>query len=151
MEKLYSALCQWIVLHTHYINFFTFIHFTNQITLIQNLAQRLKLILRFSSTKRQKNIPLWTHLRHTGWRKNGKTFIRCYTIVLKFWDEFNANFVLLYFLSYRSIKVWHLYLKYVFKNNKVVHLRLLFQILFNIKKHLALVLKKFVCVVFCVF
>ena len=45
------------------------------------------------------NIPLWTHLGHKGWRKDGKTFIRCYTIALKFWNEFNANFVLLYFLS----------------------------------------------------
>ena len=132
-------------------NFLIFIHFTNQITLKQSLAQRLKLIFKFSLIKRQKNIPLWTHLRHKGWREYGKTFIRCYTIALKFWDEFNANFVLLYFLSYRSIKIWHLYLKNVFKNNRVVHLRLLFQILFNIKKHLALVLKKFVCVVFCVF
>ena len=143
MEKLYSALCQWIVLYTHYINFLIFIHFTNQITLKQSLAQRLKLIFKFSSIKRQINIPLWTHLGHKGWRKDGKTFIRCYTIALKFWDEFNANFVLLYFLSYRSIKIWHIFLKNVYKNNRVVHLRLLFtyfyQNLFNIKKHVALV------------
>ena len=30
-------------------------------------------------------------------KRGWKTFIRCYTIALKFWDEFNANFVLLYF------------------------------------------------------
>ena len=115
MEKLYSALCQWIVLYTHYINFLIFIHFTNQITLKQSLAQRLKLIFKFSSIKRQINIPLWTHLGHKGWRKDGKTFIRCYTIALKFWDEFNANFVLLYFSSYRSISILHLYFKKVEK------------------------------------
>ena len=54
MEKLYSGLCQWIVLHTHYINFLIFTHFTNQITLKQSLAQRLKPIFKFSSIKRHK-------------------------------------------------------------------------------------------------
>ena len=44
---------------------------------------------------------------HKEWEKDGKTFTRCYTIALKFWDELNANFVLLYFSSYRSIKIWH--------------------------------------------
>ena len=67
---------------------------------------------------------------------------------------------MLYFSSCRSIKNWHLYLKNVEKNNQVVHLRLLFtyphQHLFNIKKPLALVLKKIVHVlcslsVYCVF
>ena len=48
---------------------------------------------------------------HKGWRKDGKTFIKCYTIALKFWDEFNANFVLLYFSTCSSVKMWHLYLK----------------------------------------
>ena len=37
------------------------------------------------------------------------------TIALKFWDEFNVNSVLLYFPSYRSIKIWHLYFKNVEK------------------------------------
>ena len=41
---------------------------------------------------------------YKGWRKDGKTFIRCYIIALKFWDEFNSNFVLSYFSSYSSIK-----------------------------------------------
>ena len=41
---------------------------------------------------------------HKGWKKDGKTFAGCYTIALKFWDESNADFVLLYFSSYRSIK-----------------------------------------------
>ena len=146
IEKLYRALYQWIVLYTHYFNFLIFKHFTNQITLKESLTQRLKLIFRFSSIKIHINIPLWTHLRHKDWRKNGKTFIRCYNIALKFRDEFNPNFVLLYFLSYRSIQIWHLYLKNVYENNRVVHLRLLFtylyQKLFNINKHLTLVLKK---------
>ena len=37
-------------------------------------------------------------------REDGKTFIRRYTVALKLWDEFNANFVLLCFSSYKSIK-----------------------------------------------
>ena len=95
-------------------------------------------------------------MRHKGWRKDGKTLIRCYTVALKFWDKFNAsNSVFLYFSSYRSIKIWHFYLKNVGKNNKAVHLRLLFtylhQNLSSIKKHVALVLKKFVHVLFYVY
>ena len=73
-------------------------------------------IVKFSTLKGQISALLWTHIGHKGWRKNGKTFIRCYTFTLKFWDEFNANFVLLYFSSYSSIKMWHLYLKDVEKN-----------------------------------
>ena len=91
-----------------------------------------------------------------------KTFIRRrYTIVLKFWDEFNANFVLLYFSSYWSITIWNLFPKMSKKNKKIkkmqaVHLSLLWtylhQILFNIKKYLAwALLKKNVHLVFCVF
>ena len=90
---------------------------------------------------------------HKGWGKERKTFIRYYNIALKFWDEFNASFVFLYFLHYESIKSWHLFLKNVEESNKTVHLRLLFtcihQNFFNIKKHLAL--KKFVHIFFCIF
>ena len=132
MEKLDSALCLWTVLYTNYFNFqfLIFIHFTNQITLKPSLAQKLKLIFKFSTIMEQINVPLWTHMGHKGWRKDGKTFIRCYTIALKFWDEFNSNFVLSYFSSYSSIKVWHLYLKNVEKNNKAVHLMLVLTYLF---------------------
>ena len=38
MEKLESALCLWIVLYTHYLNFLIFVYFTNQITLKQTKA-----------------------------------------------------------------------------------------------------------------
>ena len=106
-------------------NFLIFIRFTNQIALKQSLTQKLKPIFKFSTIKGQINVPLWTHMEHKGWRKDGKTFIRCYTIALKFWDEFNANFVLLYFSTCSSIKMWHLYLKNMEKNNKAVHLRLI--------------------------
>ena len=135
-------------------SFLIFIHFTYQITLKQSLAQKLNLIFQLSLINWQINIPLWTHMGHNGWRKDGKTFIRCYTIALKFWDEFNSNFILLHFSCYRSIKIWHLRLKNVEKNN-AVHLRLLFtyfhQNIFSIKKHLALVLKSVVHVLFCIF
>ena len=84
------------------------------------------------------------HMGHKGWRKDEKTFITCYTIALKFWDEFSANFVLLYFSSHRSIKMWNLSLKNVeqmqlgsaFK----VGPHLSFLKPFNTKKHLALVI-----------
>ena len=127
-------------------NFLTFIHFTNKTTLKPRLAQKLKLIFKFSTIKRQINAPLWAHMGHKGWRKDGKPFIRRYTIASKFWDEFKSNFVLSYFSSYSSIKIWHPYLKNVERNNKAVHLRLvltyLFKNLFNTKKHLAWALKK---------
>ena len=69
MEKLDSALREWIVLYFHYFNFFILMHFTNQITVQQSLAEKLSLIF-----------------------KNGKTFTGCYTIALKLRDEFNDNF-----------------------------------------------------------
>ena len=116
MEKLDSALCQWIVLYTISIfHFLIFIHFTNQITLKPSLAQKLKLIFKFSTIMGQINIPLWTHMGYKGWRKYGKIFTKCYTIALKFWNEFNVNFALLYFSRFRSVKIWHFYFKNVDK------------------------------------
>ena len=47
-------------------NFLIFIHFTNQITLKPSLAQKLKLIFKFSTIMGQLNIPLWTHMGHKG-------------------------------------------------------------------------------------
>ena len=105
-------------------SFLIFIHFTNQITLKPSLEQMLKLIFKFSTIKGTINARLWAYMGHKGWRKDRKTFIRCYTIALKFWDEFNSNFVLSYFSSYSSIiKIWHIYLKNVEKNSKAVHLQ----------------------------
>ena len=124
----------------HSVNELCYILITNLITLKQSLAQSLNLIFKFTSIKRKINIPLWTHMGHKWWRKMEK----CYTIPLKFGNEFNANFLWLYFSSYRSIKIWHIYLKNVQTNNKAVHLMLLFtylhQNLINIKNDFALVL-----------
>ena len=111
-------------------NFLIFIHFTNQIILKPSLAQKSKLIFKFGTIMEQINIPLWTHMGHKGWRKDKKTFIRSDTIALKFWDEFNTKCVLLYFSCYSSIKIWHLRLKNVEKNNKVVPLRVVLAYLF---------------------
>ena len=108
------------ILITSIFNFLIFMHFTNQITLKPSLAQKLKLIIKFSTKMGQINVPLWTNMGHEGWRKDWKTFIRCYTIALKFWDEFNANFALLYLSSYSWIKMWHLCLKNVEKNNNTL-------------------------------
>ena len=112
-------------------------------------------VFKFSTIMEQINVPLWAQMGHKGWRKDGKTFIRCYTIALKFWDKFNANFVLLYFSSYSSIKMQHLYLKDVEKNNKAVHLRLVqtyFSKIFSILRNtLPWHSKKIVHILFCVF
>ena len=96
MEELDTALYLWIVLYTNYF----YLHFTNQITLKPSLAQKLKFIFKFSTIMEKKNVPPWTHMGHKGWRKDGKTLIRRYTIALKFWNEFDANFALLNLSSY---------------------------------------------------
>ena len=64
--------------------FLIFIQCTNQTTLKPSLAQKLKLIFKFSTIMEQINVPLWTQVGRKGWRKYGKTFIKCYTIALKF-------------------------------------------------------------------
>ena len=122
-----NELCYILIIS--FSNFLIFIHFTNQKTLKPSLAQNLKLIFKFSTILGQINIPLWTHMGRKEWRKDGKTF-RFYTIALKLWDEFNGNFVLLYFSDYSSIKMWHLFLKNVEKSNKPVHFRLVLIYLF---------------------
>ena len=48
-------------------NFVIFIHFTNQITLKPCLAQKLKLLFKFSTIMGQINVPHWTHVT---WRIN---------------------------------------------------------------------------------
>ena len=97
--------------YLHFFNFLIFIHFTNQITLQKSLVQKLDLIFKVNQRKMQIVIPHWTPMGHKEWSKDGKTFTRCYTIASKFWDEIYVNFVLLYFSSYRSIKIWYLYFK----------------------------------------
>ena len=119
-----------------------FKRFTNQITSKQSLARKLNSTFQLSLINWQINIPLWTCMGHEGWRKDWKPFIRCYIIALRIWD-------------YRSIKVWHFYLKNLEESNNAVHLRLLFtylhQHVFNIKKHLTLVLRKICpCIFLCI-
>ena len=138
MENLDSVLYQCrqcivsTVLYTNYFNFqMSYLRtFYKPKNIKTRPSAKLKLIFKFSKIMGQINIPLWTHMGHKGWRKDGKPFIRCYTIVLKSWDEFNTNFVLLYFSSYSSLKMWHLFLKNVERNNKAVHLRLVLTYLF---------------------
>ena len=99
MEKLDSALCQWIVLYTNYLNFqFSYLHtFYKQKNIKTKPSIKLKPIFKFSTIMRQINIPLWTHMGHKGWRKDGKRLIRCYTIVLKLWDDLMP--ILFYYIS----------------------------------------------------
>ena len=66
-------------------------------------------------------------------KREWKKLYKVFTITLKFWDEFYANFVLLYFSSDRSIKIWHLYFKNVKKKATRQYIR--HQNIFNIKKH----------------
>ena len=65
MEKLDSALCLKLcyILIISMFNFI-FIHFTNQITLKLSLAQKLKLIFKFSTMMEQMDVALWTHMGH---------------------------------------------------------------------------------------
>ena len=92
MEKLDSVLCEWIVLYNYFNYFnihfqFSYLHtFYKPNKIKPSLAQKLKLTLKFSTIKIWTNVPLWTHMGHKGWRKDGKTFIRCYAIALKSWD-----------------------------------------------------------------
>ena len=55
MEKLDSALCQWIVLYTNYFNFqFSYLHaFYKPNNIKPSLAKKLKLIFKFSTIKGQ--------------------------------------------------------------------------------------------------
>ena len=85
---------------------------------------------------------------HKEWRDDGKTITRCYTIALKLWDEFNANFVLLYFSSYRSIKIWHPYFKNVKK--KAIRQCIKTQTFSILRNILPWYFRKFVHVLFCV-
>ena len=126
MQKLGSALCQWILLYTNYFNFrFSYLQtFYKSNNIKTRPRTKLKHIFKFSTIKGQINARLWTHMGHKGWRKDGKTFIMCYNVALKIWDEFNSNFVLLYFSSCIWINMWHLYLKNVEKNSIAVHFRL---------------------------
>ena len=89
MEKLDSALCQWIVLYTNYFNFqvpdlYTF--YKPKKIKTKPSTKVTKLTFKFSTIMGQIIIPLWIHMGHKGWRKDGKTFIMCYTIALKLWD-----------------------------------------------------------------
>ena len=120
MGKVDSPLSQWIVPYTNYFNFLIFKYFTTQIILKPRLAQ-LKLIFKFSTVKVQINAPLWMHMDNKEWRKVGKVFTRCYTVALKFWDEFNENFVSLRISSCSSKNMWQLYLKNLGNNKKTVH------------------------------
>ena len=97
------------------ISFFYLHAFHKPNNIITKPSIKVTLIFKVSQTKRQIDIPLWTHMGHKEWSEDGKTFTKCYTIASKFWDEFNANFVLLHFSSYRSIKIWHIYFRYVEK------------------------------------
>ena len=136
MERNSTVDCvnEWTMLYTNYFSFQfsylrTFYKPNNMKTKLSTKAL-FKLIFKFSTIMGADSAPLWTHMEHKGWRKDGKTFIKCSAFALKFWDEFNANFVFLYFSSYSSKEMWNLYLKNVEKNNKAVHLMLVLTYLF---------------------
>ena len=63
MEKLESAFCQWIVQCTRYFNFqFSYLYmFYTPNNIKQSLAQKLKLVFKFSSIKRHKYSTLDPH------------------------------------------------------------------------------------------
>ena len=136
------------MLYTHYFNFqFSYLHtFYKPNNIKTKAGTRIKSDFSIKLDKlTDKYSTLDMHVGHNGWRNDGKTIIRCHTIVLRFEMNLMPIFFVLHFSSYRSIKTWCLYLRNVEKNNYLVHLRLLFtylhQNVFNIMKHLALVLK----------
>ena len=57
-----NELCYILIIS--FFNFLIFIHFTKQITLKPSLAQKVKIIFKFSTIKGQINIPLWTDMGH---------------------------------------------------------------------------------------
>ena len=122
-------------LYTYYFNFhFSYLHgFYNSNEIKTSLAQKLNLIFKFNLIKRQINILLWPNMGHKGWRKNRKTLKRGCIIALKFYNKFSSNFV-----SFGIVFIWLLFTN-------------LLQNLFNIKRHHALVLRKIVHGLFCVF
>ena len=56
---MHSVSELWYIRIISIFNFLIFIHFTNQITLKPSLAQKLKLIFKFSTIKGQINVPIW--------------------------------------------------------------------------------------------
>ena len=59
-----SELCYILIISI--FDFLIFIHCTNQIILKPSLAQKLKLIFKFSTVMEQINVPLWTDMGHKG-------------------------------------------------------------------------------------
>ena len=106
-----TCITYWKNLARHYVNelwyiiiisifiFLIFKHFTSQTTLKRRLAQKLNLTSKFSSIKRQINIPLWTHMGHKEWRKDEKTFIRHYRVYTDF-----SHFSIMHFFPDFSLK-----------------------------------------------
>ena len=101
-------------------NFLILIDFTNRKTLKASLPQNLKLIFKFNTIMGQINIPLGTDMRHKGRRKDGKTFARCYTIIvlnlnISFnscaWLDFNVFWfvkrIKIRKLEIEIISIWH--------------------------------------------
>ena len=106
-----TCITYWKNLARHYVNelwyiiiisifiFLIFKHFTSQTTLKRRLVQKLNLTSKFSSIKRQINIPLWTHMGHKEWRKDEKTFIRHYRVYTDF-----SHFSIMHFFPDFSLK-----------------------------------------------
>ena len=63
---VYSGYELYYTLIISIFDFLIFINFTNQITLKPSLAQKLKLIFKFSTIMEQINVPLATHIGHKG-------------------------------------------------------------------------------------
>ena len=64
--------------------FLIFIHCTNQITLKLSLAQKLKVIFKFSTIMEQINVSLWTHMGQMmkkGWKNFYKVLYHRFKIL----------------------------------------------------------------------
>ena len=129
-----NELCYVLIISIN--NFLIFVHFTNQLILKQSLTWKLNLIFKFSSMMRQIDVPRWAQMGHKGWRENGKSLIRSYTIALKFWHEFNANFVCYISQIIGQLKNFTALLQKCRETQEGIYLN---QNLFSSKKNLALV------------
>ena len=100
MEKLtvhfVKELCYTLIISI--FSFLIFIHFTKQITSKQSLAQKWNLILSINPNKLADKYFTFDMHGHKGWRMDGTTFTRCYTLLSN--AEMNLMPILFCYISH---------------------------------------------------
>ena len=101
MEKFDSSFCQWIVLYTHYFNFqFSYIHaFCKPNNFKKKSSTKVKsYILSINPNKLADKYFTFDMHGHKGWRMDGTTFTRCYTLLSN--AEMNLMPILFCYISH---------------------------------------------------